>query len=114
MSKEKCSICARDSSQARLVDAVYDNEVMKVCEECALLENILVIKKPSSSQIEKGKKEIGVRERMRKIAGLPPRAREVTLDDLRKQRQDVSIKTKMEMAKSKNNPINLIENYNWL
>jgi len=125
-----CAVCKRDERQVKLVDAVYDNEIVKICEECAVLEEIPIIRKPSSFQLEASEKSYTVRQRLAKMAGVRLKEevnqdmkvkagvcdvrRGITLDNLRKPK-DYSriIQERAELAKKSNKPLDLIDNWNW-
>lgn len=116
MEEEKCFRCERSSSQAKLLDAVYENDIVKICEECSLLENIPVIRKPSSEQLNESEKPFTLRERMRRMARIEdkPEKHLPSLDSLRKPKDYRQIlEEKHQLAKKRNIPLNLIDNFNW-
>ncbi len=118
---EICYKCQRSERAVKLLDAIYGSEIVKICEECAVSENIPIIRKPTSFQLNESEKPYTVRERLSKMAGIPlkkPVAEEikpkVTLDNLRKPK-DYSkiIEDRWQEAKKKNKPLDLIDNWNW-
>ncbi len=121
-----CSTCGRDDEEVRLIDAISNGEVMKICEECSVTENIPLIRKPSTEQLKDSERLLGVRERLRRMAGLPPsysgeirklpgQITNVSLDDLRKRKTKTDeLKEKYDLAKKRNKPMNLVDNYNWI
>ena len=115
MEQEKCFRCERSGEEAKLLDAVYENEMVKICEECSLIEDIPIIRKPSSFQLEESEKSYSVRERLNRIAGIKEeKPAEINLDKLRKPKDYKEIlDEKFKLAKRRNVPVNLIDNYNW-
>ncbi|MBI2630544.1 helix-turn-helix transcriptional regulator [Candidatus Pacearchaeota archaeon] len=118
--EEICSKCSRSADEVRLLDAISDSEMVKICEECAILEEIPVIRKPSSSQLEKSDRKYNVNQRLRRMAGLTKEELrreydEVTLNSLRKTKDYKTIlEERFKTAKERNKPLNLVENYNWV
>lgn len=128
MEENRCFRCLKSGNVARLIDAIYGNEIVKICEECALLEDVPVIRKPSSFQLEASQKPYTVHERLARMAGVKSKTettlprfslkkdevRGLTLDNLRKPKDYSEIlQRREERARKRNIPLNLIENYNW-
>jgi len=127
MEEENCFRCEKSGNVARLLDAIYGNEIVKVCEECALLENVPIIRKPTSFQLQASQKPYTVNERLRRMSGVKgktetiiPRLekkeeiRGITLDKLRKPKDySLVLRQREERARRRNIPLNLIDNYNW-
>ncbi len=121
MKINKCFRCLKSDRIVKLLDAVYGNEIVNVCEQCALVEDVPIIRKPSSFQLKESNKPYTVLERLSKMAGLTrnEKVREshretITLDKLRKPKDYAEIlRQKEELAKKRNRPIGLIDNYNW-
>lgn len=129
MGDETCFRCMRSGRIVKLLDAVYGNEISKICEECALIEDIPIIRKPSSFQLEAASKPYSVSERLRRMSGVSQKANiteiksirkeerisGLTLDKLR-QPKDYSeiLKRREERAKKRNQPLDLVANYNWI
>jgi ribosome-binding protein aMBF1 (putative translation factor) len=67
----ECAICYKGQDQVELFEGIYNQEIIQVCNSCAIEEGIPVIRKPSSSQIEKSKEaNYSVRDRMERISGM--------------------------------------------
>ncbi len=118
---ENCIKCLRNNEEVKLVDAIENGEIVKLCEECAISEQVPIIRRPTSFQLNETEKSRTVRERLSRMAGLPTvkKAHEeirpkITLDNLRPSK-DYSqiIQEKARKAKTANKPIDLIDNYNW-
>ncbi|MBU4086188.1 MAG: hypothetical protein KKB21_01280 [Nanoarchaeota archaeon] len=127
---ERCEKCKRDESKVKLVDAIYDREIVKICEECALLEELPVIRRPSSFQLEASEKPYSVRQRLARLAGVRLKdelrsdmkaqagvcdvRRVISLDNLRKPRDyNKTLQDRQEIAKKLNKPLDLVDNWNW-
>ena len=67
---ESCIRCERESEEVKLVDAIYNREMVKICEECAISENMPIIRKPSTNQLKESEKPYSVGERMKRMAGI--------------------------------------------
>jgi ribosome-binding protein aMBF1 (putative translation factor) len=123
----ECFRCNRKEDAVRLNDAIYGNEIVKICEECAFSEDIPIIRRPTSFQLEASVKPYSVRERLSRMAGLKGKTggqeiqkrREeikpsITLDNLRKPKDYSRImEERWQAAKIRNQPLNLIDNWNW-
>lgn len=117
-----CERCERSDKEVKLVDAIYDREIVKICEECALTENIPIVRRPSSSQLQESEKSYSVGERMKRMAGVAHneikkeefKPQTLTLDRLRKPKDyRTIINDKFQQAKQNNQPLNLVDNYQW-
>ncbi|MBD3252703.1 helix-turn-helix domain-containing protein [Candidatus Pacearchaeota archaeon] len=65
---DKCSRCGVRGDRVRLFDAVYDGRMANLCERCSIIENIPIIRKPTSSQLRESEK-LEVYERMKRLSG---------------------------------------------
>lgn len=66
----RCSICNKSSNETTIFEGVSQDEIIRICESCAELENIPLIKKPSSSQLNAAERPQSVKERMERLSGL--------------------------------------------
>jgi len=119
--EDACFRCGRGEEEVKLLNAVYGNEIVKVCEECELTENIPVVRKPSSQQLIESEKPFTVRQRLNRMAGLKEKddsrelMKKLNLDNLRKPKDYRQVlDEKFSLARKRNIPVNLIDNYNWL
>ncbi len=130
---DECVRCQRNKEQVKLVDAILDGEIAKICEECAVLENIPIIRKPTSYQLEASEKPYSVRQRLAKMAGVKLKEdvqdsvkrdmkakagvceiKGITLDKLRPVKDYSKLfKKRQELVKKSNQPIDLVDNWNW-
>ncbi len=69
---DACVICGRTSKEANLVNAVLgrEKEVCRVCETCAIIEQAVVIPKPTKKQLEQAEIPYTVYERLVKMSGV--------------------------------------------
>jgi len=122
---KKCFKCERTEKEVKLIDAIYENEITKICEECAITEDIPIIRKPSSFQLKTSKKPPTVYERLSKISGISnvtaKQKQESKVQEIMKKitisnspdLNQLSIKQRQELAKKANQPLNLIDNFHW-
>jgi hypothetical protein len=127
----ECFRCQRDSSQVKLLDGIYTNELVKICEECALTEDIPIVRRPTSSQIQESVRPFTVRERLSRMTGTGKKERAVkdikaqagvcdvrggiTLDNLRPAKDyNKVIENRFEAAKKANMPVDMVDNFNWM
>ncbi|MFH1311009.1 MAG: helix-turn-helix domain-containing protein [Nanoarchaeota archaeon] len=52
----ECSICGIEQSENMLLDAISSKEIIKVCELCAVKENLPILKRPTTSQLKEAEK----------------------------------------------------------
>ena len=107
---EKCVRCGVSEEEVRLFDGIYVNEVVRICERCALLSDVPLIKRPSAEQLKESEKSWKVRERLGRISRVesaPERAK-----------VESSIRlNQIEIIKPKRNEkieSNLVDNYHWV
>lgn len=115
---EQCSRCLKFEDEVHLIDAIDNNEVVKICEDCLLTEDLPVVRKPNIYQLKEMEKPYTVYQRLSRMAGMPKDvvkkkeeekiARGITLDKLRKPR-DYS-----QIVRKKAQPISLVDNYHWI
>lgn len=103
MPKEKCVRCEREEGEVELLDAVSENEVIKICPNCSFLENVTMIKKPTNSQLSNVNRPYHVSERMRRISGISPQVKPQVKEEIRET-----------LSSDKINQLNLVDNFNWL
>lgn len=120
----ECYRCGRSREEVRLLDAILNDEIVKICEDCSFRENIPIINKPTTSQLKESERPYTVKERLRRMAGLYAEEKEeirkiakkisdVTLDDLWRRKKEKEMEEKYELSKKKTKPLFLIENFHW-
>jgi hypothetical protein len=69
---EMCVICGRTSKEANLISAVLyrEKQIMKVCEKCVLIEDVVIIPKPTKTQLQEAEIPYTVYERLAKMSGV--------------------------------------------
>lgn len=100
----ECFRCGASDERVRLHDAISGKGIVKVCDDCASLERLPIIKRATEKQIEESQRHVSMRDRLAgmnrgRIAG-----REVTLRDL--------IDKNINAGKIQPHP-DLIENFHW-
>ncbi|OGJ20036.1 hypothetical protein A3K73_03955 [Candidatus Pacearchaeota archaeon RBG_13_36_9] len=105
----RCFRCEREAKEVKLSDALYENDLVKVCERCAITENIPVLRKPSTSQLKAAERSQGVYERLRRLSGNwePEKVSKSMLSEIRK------LDEHPELEKPDSSPFNLIRNFHW-
>ena len=122
MEEKRCFRCDILDSQAELMDAIYENEIVKVCEKCAKLESIPVLKKPSNSQIKEADRPYSVYERLALMRGMKEKAelkkQEITQQD--KEKKDIEqLKKPADFLKDEKirpelkTKLDLMDNFHW-
>ena len=128
--EEECSKCLKTEREVKLLDAIENNEIIKICEECALIEDIPVIRKPTDYQLQAYKKPATVYERLSKMAGInapqPKTAKKDEVQQVMKKLMQpkpyappepdtskLSIKQRQEFLKKTTQPLELINNFHW-
>ncbi|MFH1308309.1 MAG: helix-turn-helix transcriptional regulator [archaeon] len=116
---EQCFRCLRDEEEVRLLDAIDGDEIVRICEECALVEEIPIIRKPTSYQLRETDKPYTVYQRLSRMAGLPASKTEdkvkLTLDKLTKAKNydKPSFEIKRQQSIARNKPLYLVDNFHW-
>jgi len=107
---EACFRCNRNGKKVRLLDAIYENGMVKVCERCAVTESIPIMRKPSTSQLKEAEKEYTVYQRLKKLAGMEEEKEqgEGVLAQLRRLDENPELEKPAEKK-----PFNLIDNFHW-
>ena len=106
-----CFRCERTGKEARLFDAIYENEMVKVCEKCSITENIPVVRKPSTSQLRESEKSYSVYQRMKILAGLDKKEKKAEATSMLEQIRELEKHPELEVPEEK--PFNLVENFHW-
>lgn len=112
---EVCAVCGKTNREANLINAVLDreNEIVKMCENCAFIEKAVVIPKPSKIQLQDSKIPYTVYERLVRMSGIKPnnpkqlkkaKTENVTLNSL----QEIAMQKQKEKEMQSKQDINLI------
>jgi len=106
---ETCARCGKSEEEIRLFDALYISESVKMCERCALMTGVPLIKTPSAEQLKASEKPYGVRERLSRLVGLNTgiKKEESVADQLKK------IDESPELVKPEELVFKLIDNFHW-
>ncbi len=106
---EKCARCGRNEEEVRLFDGLYVNDAVKMCEKCAIISNIPIIKRPSVNQLKNSEQQYGVRERLMQMNHLSSNSKQekTALDALRE------LESKPELEKPEDLVFKLVDNFHW-
>lgn len=102
----RCSLC--NNEEKELYRAVFQREVVNVCENCAKMEGIPIMRKPTQEQLNRADKRYTVRERMLHISGLES-LHALSKDHEVAQRHLAKIK----IPEKKQESSDLVNNYYW-
>jgi ribosome-binding protein aMBF1 (putative translation factor) len=108
---EKCARCGKNEEEVMLFDGIYVNEPVKICERCAILSNILIIKKPTSEQLKASERPFGVRDRLSRMAGIKQEYKKqgISLQEEIKRAEEAQ-----ELAKPSDLVFKLVDNFHWV
>lgn len=119
--KKICEICERSQYEVKLISAVSEGKLIDICEECAFIENLPIVRKPTPNQLKEGsEKHQNVRSRLMRMSGLDKETNEAKkIFDKIKQEKFSENKEKptyseiLNKIKEKNIPVNLMDNFHW-
>jgi ribosome-binding protein aMBF1 (putative translation factor) len=106
----KCFRCQVDENEIRLFDAIFDGRMISTCERCSIIENIEIIKKPSTNQLRESEKGLGVYERMKKISGIQEEKTSRYIDP-KVRLSELNLNPNLERPLGEE--LNLIDHYEW-
>jgi ribosome-binding protein aMBF1 (putative translation factor) len=109
MSAKRCVICKKPHEIVELYEGLFDNEMVMVCESCALEEKIPILRKPSGDQLKEVDKRYSVRERMERMSGMHKARTELS----REQQIVQNNINRLKMPEPKENHPDVIDNYYW-
>lgn len=104
-----CFKCHRDEGEVRLFDVIYGNEMAKMCERCAIIEDIPIIKRPTTSQLKEAEKNYSVYQRLKRMSGLEKK--EEKQDNVLSRLQELDTHPELEMPEKSS--LNLVHNFHW-
>lgn len=105
---ERCDLCGRSDNEVRLFDTLSIGAAMRICEKCSLIENIPILKWPSTNQLKESEKPFGVRERLMRLAGFKQKEKKETVaEGLR------NLKEHPELEKPSEASLKLVDNFHW-
>lgn len=128
----ECFRCGISGEEERLVDAIFQDEIVKSCENCVYISGLTVIRKPTTHQLKAAERNPGVYERLARARGISIKERltqeekeeknridnelkkyNVTLKDLIDKRINLQ-KEKTSGEKIDKKPLNLVDNFHWI
>ena len=105
-----CEICRKSNEEAELFEGISQAGIIQVCDACAEQENIPLIKKPTSEQIDASKyKSSSVRERMENLSAKTSHTHSLSPD----QRVAHKNLAKLRLPPKKQYDPLLVEDYYW-
>ncbi len=107
---ERCTRCGVNENEVRLYDAIYEGRMSSICERCAIIENIPVIKKPAASQLKESEQGAGIFPRMKRLAGIKDEKKE---DFYFREDKLKELEEKPELELPEQEKLNLIEHFHW-
>ena len=69
----RCTVCKKTSDETKLYSGILEADMVMICEDCAEDYKVPIIKKPSTSQLDRIDQKYSVRERMEVMAGMRER-----------------------------------------
>lgn len=103
---EYCERCRVSEDKVRLFDTIYNNHMAFLCERCAIIENVPIVKRPDSAQLKNSEKTVRMFER--KPVTLPPKKETFFREDRLK---ELDKNPTQELPDR--NRLNLIDNFHW-
>jgi len=107
---EKCSQCGRTDEEVRLFDGFYVTESVRICERCALINNIPIIKRPSTVQLKESESPYGVRTRLMRLAHIG----EETKKEKSPYEELKEIEGNPELEQPEELVFKLVDNFHWI
>lgn len=104
-----CIRCNQNEEQVRLFDGIYITEAVKICEMCAIIANIPIIKRPTPEQLKASEKNFGVKERLSAMAGIFPEKKQKT-----KQEELEELEKNKGLVKPEELVFKLVDNFHWI
>lgn len=107
---ERCARCFVKVDKVRLFDVIYEGKSDKLCERCAIIENISIIKRPGEEQIRQADMPPSVYDRMKKLSGIPEEIKQSTDSRANRLKELEENPGLMEPVKEKPD---MLEHFNW-
>lgn len=102
----RCEICNKEKLE--LSSGIYENHLVRACDDCIKMENITIIHKPTAEQLAQANKRYTVKERMMHLSGLD-KLHPVSKDHEIAQRHLAKIR----IPAKKDETQELVQNYDW-
>lgn len=108
----ECSLCGISGERVGLFDVISDEGIVKVCERCAIAEELPILRKPEKFEFKEIEKKESVYERMSRVAGVRQSKSEIKPVQNENLREIVE-KNYKKQAKIEN-PADLVDNFHWV
>ena len=109
---KRCERCGITQDRAQIFDAITDFELMRICERCAIIENIPLIKKPDTQQLKQFEKNISVNQRLRNLQGMREQPQKKSQTFFREDKLKELDKNPAKQL-AERDKLNLIDNFHW-
>lgn len=104
---EKCTRCHVTQEKVRLFDVIYEGKMEMLCERCAIIENIPILKRPDIEQLKQ--KNVDVYERMKRLSGYRDPLEESRIREQRLKELEKNPKLELPVKEQ----LNLIDHFHW-
>ena len=101
-----CERCRVSEEKVRMFDAIYNNQMVFLCERCAIIENVPIVKRPDSAQLKNSERTVRMFER--KQVNLPVKKDTFFRED---KLRELDRNPTQELPDR--NRLNLIDNFHW-
>ncbi len=108
---EKCNSCGRTGEEVRLFDGFYVNNTVKICERCSLINNIPILKRPSTNQLKESEKPYAVRQRLMQMAHM--KTDEIKPEFIYDKLREMNEKPEIEKPVAEELVFKLKDNFHW-
>jgi ribosome-binding protein aMBF1 (putative translation factor) len=105
----RCSVCGKSKEEAVLFEGISEGKVIDICDDCAQLNQVPLIKKPTSDQLMTADQKYSVRERMEMISDKTGRTMSTDQSVAKKNIEKIHFP-----IVKKQEPESLIKNYFWV
>ncbi len=107
----ECERCGISSNEVKLFDAIWQGQMTMLCERCAIIENIPIIRTPDVGQLKESEKGIAVYERMRRLSGLKDAKKK---DTYFKEDKLKELNSHPELELPERDKLNLVQYFHWI
>jgi ribosome-binding protein aMBF1 (putative translation factor) len=109
---EFCAKCGVSGEEVKLFDGIDISEPIKICERCAFLDNVPLIKNPSTGQLRESERSGVVYNRLKKISGIEQEKEKKSFFE---ELKEIELNSKVsDIEKLQQRPLLLIDNFHWI
>jgi len=122
MEVEECIKCGITSDKVRLLDAVGNDGIVKICRACSENEDFVILKKPTTFQLKEAEKPYTVYERLSRSAGISRKKNKMTEKEKQENSNDIPTtlselmdkRIKINTEKHEHPVFELVDNFHWV